>query len=68
MKPNATQKEFLYIILYMIGFIFTVLVTAYLAIPFLWDEFGELKGVVAGIGAGAVYNLIFIYLYLGNKK
>ena len=68
MKPNAIQKEFLNLIAYVVGFIFTISATSYLAIPFLWDKYGELNGVAAGIGAGAIYNLIFIYFYLGKKK
>ena len=42
--------------------------TSYLAIPLLWDKYGELNGVAAGIGAGAIYNIIIIYFYLGRKK
>ena len=68
MKPNAIQKEFLNLIAYIVGFILTISATSYLAIPLLWDKYGELNGVAAGIGAGAIYNLIFIYFYLGSKK
>ena len=68
MKPNAIQKEFLKLIAYLVGFIFTISITSYLAIPLLWDEYGELKGIVAGLVAGVIYNLIVIYFYLGRKK
>ena len=68
MKPNPIQKEFLYLISYLIGFIFTVLITSYLAIPLLWNEYGELNGVATGIVAGAIYNIIIIYFYLGKKN
>ena len=68
MKPNSIQKEFLNLIAYIVGFIFTIATTSYLAIPLLWDKYGELNGVAAGISAGAIYNLIFIYFYLGRKK
>ena len=34
MKPNAIQKEFLNLIAYIVGFIFTIATTSYLAIPF----------------------------------
>ena len=68
MKPNAIQKGFLKLIAYLVGFIFIITTTSYLAIPLLWDEYGELKGIVAGLVAGAIYNLIVIYFYLGRKK
>ena len=68
MRPNSTQKEFLNLIVYVIGFILTITTTSYLAIPLLQDKYGELNGVAAGIGAGAIYNLIVIYFYLGKKK
>ena len=68
MKHNAIQKEFLNLIAYIVGFIITITTTSYLAIPLLWDEYGELNGVAAGISAGAIYNLIVIYFYLGKKK
>ena len=68
MKPNEIQKEFLNLIAYLVGFIFTISATSYLAIPLLWDKYGELNGVAAGISAGAIYNLIVIYFYLGKKK
>ena len=68
MKPNSIQKEFLNLIAYVVGFIFTISATSYLAIPLLWDKYGELNGVAAGICAGAIYNVIFIYFYLGKKK
>ena len=68
MKPNAIQKEFLKLIAYLVGFIFTISITSYLAIPLLWDKYGELNGVAAGICAGAIYNIIVIYFYLGRKK
>ena len=68
MKQNKIQKEFLNLITYIVGFIFTISATSYLAIPLLWDKYGELNGVAAGIGAGAIYNLIVIYFYLGKKK
>ena len=68
MKPNSIQKEFLNLIAYIVGFIFTISATSYLAIPLLWDKYGELNGVAAGIGAGAVYNIIVIYFYLGKKN
>ena len=68
MKPNSIQKEFLNLIVYSVGFIFIVITTSYLAIPLLWDKYGELNGVAAGIGAGAIYNIIIIYFYLGRKK
>ena len=68
MKLKAIQKEFLNLILYIVGFIFTIYATSYLAIPLLWDKYGELNGVAAGIGAGAIYNIIIIYFYLGRKK
>ena len=68
MKPNAIQKEFLNLIAYVVGFIFTISATSYLAIQLLWDKYGELNGVAAGIGAGAIYNIIIIYFYLGKKK
>lgn len=68
MKPNSIQKEFLSLIAYLVGFIFIVPTTSYLAIPLLWNKYGELNGVAAGIGAGAVYNVIVIYFYLGKKK
>ena len=68
MKPNSIQKEFLNLIAYIVGFIFTITTTSYLAIPLLWDKYGELNGVAAGIGAGAIYNVIVIYFYLGNKN
>ena len=68
MKPNQIQKEFLNLIAYVIGFILVISATSYVAIPLLWDEYGELNGVAAGIGAGAIYNLIVIYYYLGKKN
>ena len=68
MKANSIQKEFLSLIVYSVGFIFIVITTSYLAIPLLWDKYGELNGVAAGIGAGAIYNIIVIYFYLGRKK
>ena len=68
MKPNSIQKEFLNLIAYIVGFIFTIATTSYLAIPLLLDKYGELNGVAAGISAGAIYNLIVIYFYLGKKK
>ena len=68
MKANSIQKEFLSLIVYSVGFIFIVITTSYLAIPLLWDKYGELNGVAAGIGAGAIYNIIIIYFYLGKKK
>ena len=68
MKHNAIQKEFLNFIAYIVGFILTITITSYLAIPLLWDKYGELNGVAAGIGAGAIYNIIIIYFYLGRKK
>ena len=54
MKPNAIQKEFLNLTAYIVGFIFTISATSYLAIPLLWDKYGELNGVAAGIGASAI--------------
>ena len=33
MKPNSIQKEFLNLIAYVVGFIFTIATTSYLAIP-----------------------------------
>ena len=68
MKPNAIQKEFLNLIAYVVGFIFTISATSYLAIPLLWDKYGEKNGIAAGICAGAIYNIIIIYFYLGRKK
>ena len=68
MKPNQIQKEFLNLIAYIVGFILVISTASYLAIPLLWDEYGELNGVAAGIGAGAIYNIIIIYFYLGRKK
>ena len=68
MKPNSIQKEFLNLIAYIVGFILVIATTSYLAIPLLWDKYGELNGVATGICAGAIYNLIFIYFYLGKKK
>ena len=68
MKPNSIQKEFLNLIAYIVGFIFTIATTSYVAIPLLWDKYGELNGVAAGIGAGAIYNIIIIYFYLGRRK
>ena len=68
MKPNAIQKEFLNLIAYIVGFIFTISATSYLAIQLLWDKYGELNGIAAGICAGAIYNVIVIYFYLGRKK
>ena len=68
MKPNSIQKEFLTLIAYVVGFIFIISATSYLAILLLWDEYGELKGVAAGLGAGVVYNVIVIYFYLGKKN
>ena len=58
MKPNAIQKEFLNLIAYVVGFILIVTTTSYLAIPLLWDKYGELNGVAAGIGAGAIYIML----------
>lgn len=68
MKPSSLQKEFLNLIAYVVGLIFIITTTSYLAIPLLWDEYGELNGVAAGISAGAIYNLIVIYFYLGKKN
>ena len=68
MKPNAIQKEFLNLIAYIVGFILTITTTSYLAIPLLLDKYGELNGVAAGLLAGAIYNVIIIYFYLGKKK
>ena len=68
MKQNLIQKEFLNLIAYLVGFILVIATTSYLAIPLLWDKYGELNGVAAGIGAGAIYNIIIIYFYLGRKK
>ena len=68
MKPSSLQKEFLNLIAYVIGFIFIITATSYLAIPLLWDKCGELNGIAAGIGAGAIYNIIIIYFYLGKKN
>ena len=68
MKPNSLQKEFLSLIAYVVGFIFIITTTSYLAIPLLWDKYGELNGVAAGIGAAAIYNIIIIYFYLGKKN
>ena len=68
MKPNSIQKEFLNLIAYVVGFILIISATSYLAIPLLWDNYGELNGVAAGIGAGVVYNVIVIYYYLGKKN
>ena len=68
MKLNLIQKEFLNLIAYVVGFIFIVTTTSYLAIPLLWDKYGEFNGIAAGISAGAVYNIIVIYFYLGNKN
>ena len=68
MKPNLLQKEFLNLIIYLVGFILIITTTSYLAIPLLWDKYGELNGTAAGIGAGAIYNIIIIYFYLGRKK
>ena len=68
MKLNSIQKEFLNLIVYLFGFILIVTTTSYLAIPLLWDKYGELNGVAAGIGAGAIYNVIVIYFYLGKKN
>ena len=68
MKPNQIQKEFLNLIAYVVGFILIITATSYLAIPLLWDKYGELNGVAAGIGAGAIYNVIVIYFYLGKKN
>ena len=68
MKPNSIQKGFLKLIAYLVGFIFIITTTSYLAIPLLWDKYGELNGVAAGIGVGAIYNIIIIYFYLGRKK
>ena len=68
MKPNSIQKEFLNLIAYLVGFIFIITITSYLAIPLLWDKYGELNGVAAGICTGAIYNIIIIYFYLGRKK
>ena len=33
MKPNQIQKEFLNLIVYLVGFILTISTTSYLAIP-----------------------------------
>ena len=68
MKPNSIQKEFLSLIAYVVGFIFIITTTSYLAVPLLWDEYGELNGIAAGIGAGALYNAIVIYFYLGKNN
>ena len=68
MKPNQIQKEFLNLIAYIVGFILIVTTTSYLAIQLLWDKYGELNGIAAGICAGAIYNIIIIYFYLGKKK
>ena len=68
MKPNSMQKEFLTLIAYLVGFILIIATTSYLAILLLWDKYGELNGVAAGIGAGAIYNIIVIYFYLGKKN
>ena len=68
MKLNSIQKEFLNLIVYLFGFILIITTTSYLAIPLLWDKYGELNGVAAGIGAGTIYNIIIIYFYLGRKK
>ena len=68
MKPNQIQKEFLNLIVYVVGFIFIISTTSYLAISLLWDKYGELNGIAAGICAGAIYNIIVIYFYLGKKK
>ena len=68
MKPNAIQKEFLNLIAYIVGFILIITATSYVAIPLLWDKYGELNGVAAGICVGAIYNIIVIYFYLGKKK
>ena len=68
MKPNSIQKEFLNLIAYIVGFIFTIATTSYVAIPLLWDKYGELNRIAAGICAGAIYNVIVIYFYLGRKK
>ena len=68
MKPNEIQKEFLNLIAYLVGFIFTISATSYLAIQLLWDNYGELNGVAAGLLASAIYNIIIIYFYLGKKK
>ena len=68
MNQNQIQKEFLTLIAYIVGFILTITTTSYLAIPLLWDKYGELNGVAAGICAGAIYNIIVIYFYLGKKK
>lgn len=67
MKPNSLQKEFLSLIAYIFGLIFIILTTAYLTTTLLWDKYGELNGIAAGIGAGAIYNIIVIYFYLGKK-
>ena len=68
MKSNVIEKEFLSLIVYSVGFIFIITTTSYLAIPLLWDKYGELNGIAAGICAGAIYNVIVIYFYLGRKK
>ena len=68
MKSNLIQKEFLNFIAYVVGLIFIVTATSYLTATFLWDEYGELNGMTTGIGAGAIYNLIIIYYYLGKKN
>ena len=68
MKPNQIQKEFLNLIVYVVGFIFIISTTSYLAIPLLWNKYGELNGVAAGLLAGAIYNVIIIYFYLCKKK
>ena len=68
MKPNSIQKEFLNLIAYIVGFILIITATSYVAIQLLWDKYGELNGVATGICAGAIYNIIVIYFYLGKKK
>ena len=68
MKPNSIQKEFLNLIAYIVGFLFTIATTSCLAIQLLWDKYGELNRVAAGLLAGAIYNVIIIYFYLGKKN
>ena len=68
MKPNSLQKEFIYLVAYIVGFIMTITITTNLAIPLLWNKYGELNGIAAGIVSAAIYNIIVIYFYLGKKK
>ena len=68
MKPNPIQKEFLSLIAYVVGFIFIITTTSYLTTTLLWDKYGGLNGMVAGLGAGAIYSIIVIYFYLGKKN